>query len=414
MFDQQELLLRLPDSLPADTYGPIVFTLPEDQMDVISQALQHPLGNFTFDEFQKAKQIVIAINDKTRPIPYKKILPPLLDKLKSIGIPNEAITFLIASGTHTPMPVQEFPRIVSEEIIKNFPIVAHNADAADDMVDLGKTSRGTYVEINRIFMESDFRIVTGNIEPHHFAGYSGGAKTAAIGLAGRSTITQNHTLLLNPESTIGAYDTNPLRQDIEEIGSMIGIHLALNVILNENKQVLNAFCGTPKAVIQSGILVARDICQTPVKQKYDLVFASAGGSPKDINFYQAQKALTHASLIAKDGGVIVLVAACPEGVGSFEYEKFMEGIQSTDELFEKFEREGFQIGPHKAFMIGRQLRKFRIILISKMAREKVRQLLLEPATNLEEALSMALATLPPSPSIAILPNATHTIPTFPS
>jgi nickel-dependent lactate racemase len=259
-------------------------------------------------------------------------------------------------------------------------------------------------------MEADLRIVVGNLEPHHFMGFSGGAKSAAIGLAGRSTINSNHAMLPHPNAKTGHYEDNPMRQDVEAIGRMIGIHFAINAILNLEKEIVQVVAGDPTAVMLAGIPLARQVCQVPVLGLYDLVIASAGGHPKDINFYQSQKALTHSALITRDQGKIILAAACPEGSGSLSYEHFMEGLDRWEAVVEQFQQQGFQVGPHKAFQVARIISRTQAILVSQLPPEQVKRLLLKPAPNLDSAIGFALADLGPDSRIAVMPYAVTTVP----
>jgi nickel-dependent lactate racemase len=363
-----------------------------------------------------AKTVAIAINDKTRPVPHEHLLPPLLDALHAAGVPVEAVTFFIATGTHLPLSPDEYNRILPEEIYRKYQVISHNCDNEANLVELGTTTRGTPILANRRFIESDLRIVVGNIEPHHFAGFSGGFKTAAIGLTGRKSINHNHAMLVDPEARIAVFDRNPLRQDIEEIGSAMRVQFALNAILNSEKKIVRAISGSPDAVLRAGIPISQEICQVKAGRKYDLVIASVGGAPKDINFYQSQKALTHASLFTRDNGVIILVAECPEGSGSAAYEAFMEGVSTPQEVFEKFQRLGFRVGPHKSFQVARDAARVKIILVSRIPSQLVSRLLMTPAENLEQAFHLAAGHLSPTPSgltnIAVLPRATNTIPVF--
>jgi len=241
-------------------------------------------------------------------------------------------------------------------------------------------------------------------------GFSGGVKTASIGLAGRRTINQNHALLPHPKAKTGHYLDNPMRMEVEEIGQRMGVQFALNAILNDRKEIINVLFGDPTLVMENGIPLVKSLCQVPVKGTYDLVIASAGGYPKDINLYQSQKALTHASLITKDGGTVILLAACSEGIGSKGYEKFMDGVTSFQEVFRKFNDQGFEVGPHKAFLVARDASRLNIQLLSIMDPDLVREFLLSPIVDLKMKLSKAISELPPSGRVAIMPNATITIP----
>jgi nickel-dependent lactate racemase len=272
------------------------------------------------------------------------------------------------------------------------------------------TVRGTPVWINRRFVEADLRIVVGNIEPHQFQGFSGGVKSAAIGLAGRETINHNHAMMTDARSKLGQYEGNPARQDVEEIGQAIGVHYALNAILNGQKQIVHALAGEPQSVMEMGIPLSRSVCQVAVNAPFDLVIASPGGHPKDINVYQSQKALAHASLVTRNGGVVILVAACPEGAGSRGYETWVAGMNSHEQVLARFEREGFCVGPHKAFQIGRDAARVQVFLVSDMAAESARALLLTPAGSIDEALALVLPDLPEGARVGIMPRATSTIP----
>jgi nickel-dependent lactate racemase len=397
--DQFETLLILPAHYPA-------IEKPEER---IASVLSHPV-DFSWKDFGSAQSVAIAINDKTRPVPHDVILPVLVDHLEKIGVSPSKIRFLIATGTHLRMPSSEYNRVMPQSLVNRFEISSHDIDNLEDLVRVGQTSYGTKVWVNRYFYEAQLRIVVGNIEPHHFAGFSGGVKTAAIGLCGRETINHNHAMLGHPEAWIGKYDTNPLRQDIEEIGKLIKVNLALNVVLNQDQQIADVFAGDPISVMKSGIPQARKICGVQADTHFDLVIASAGGRPKDINFYQAQKALTHASMFANPGAPIILVAACPEGSGNSRYETLMASFRSIDEIFAYFQSNSFEVGPHKALQVARILQRNPVILISTLNVKLVKQLLLKPAHNLQETVNDVLAKLPFPPRIAVLPHATSTLP----
>jgi nickel-dependent lactate racemase len=408
-YGKKSLQLEIPEGYNVDIIAPADVPGDPNPMEVIRQAILSPFGPALAD-FAGAKSVAIAVNDKTRPVPHELLLPPLLQELQRIGIPSKAIRIFIATGTHQPMPPGDFQRILPPEIIENYAVISHNCDDLDNLVELGATQYGTKVLVNKLFYHSDLRIVVGNIEPHHFAGFSGGVKSAAIGLTGRETINHNHTMLADIHAVIGEYDQNPLRQDIEQIGKMIGVHFAVNAVLNGSKQIVKAYAGDPVAVMQAGIPEVRKICQTFVSHRYDVVIASVGGHPKDINFYQSQKALTHSALLTRDGGTIILFAACPEGSGSQPYETFMQDIRTFPEVFEKFKREGFQVGPHKAFQVAREGVRIQIMLVSEMDAGLVSRLLLTPANDLGDAFAKVKGGLSPATQIAVMPRATNTIP----
>jgi lactate racemase len=411
-YGHDHIEFELPPQFQADLILPAETPPAADPMQAVSDAVDIPFDGSDLEQFAGARTVAIAINDKTRPVPHEYLLPPLLNKLEQMGISRETITLLIATGTHAPMPDDEFKRIIPQDIINNYRIITHDCDNESSLVFLGHTTHGTPVFINKLFVESDLRIVVGNIEPHHFMGFSGGVKSAVVGLAGRKTINTNHVLMLEPDARVAEYVKNPPRQDAEEMGRIVGIHFALNAVLNTSKQIVQVFFGDPQAVMDAGIPISRQVCQTAVKGQYDLVFASAGGLPKDINLYQAQKGLTHGSMLTKDGGVVILAAACPEGSGSAGYENYVKTMSSHQEVIDDFRRTGFRVGPHKAFQIARVATRVNLILVSEMPPSLVKSLLITPANNLKEAFDLAVKMLPSNPQIAIMPKATSTVPIF--
>ena len=409
-YGRSYLTASVPHQFYVDLIEPPEVPAAANPLAVVSAGLDNVLGRLKWADFKNAASVGIAVNDKTRPVPHPQLLPPLLERLADLGIPNSAITFYVAVGTHPPMTPDEFPSILPAEILSRYRVVSHDSENPNLLVSLGETSRGTPVWTNQAYYQSDFKIVVGNLEPHQFVGFSGGVKSAAVGLAGLVTINHNHALMTHPASQLGEYETNPARQDVEEIGQKIGIHLALNAILNQNKKIVYALAGDPRAVMQAGIPLSRQVCQVGIPARYGLMISSPGGHPKDINIYQAQKGLAHAALVTRPGGTIILAAACPEGTGSPHYEDWMFGKTSYTEVIERFNLEGFRIGPHKAYQIARDASKVRFLFCSEMEEEFARTMLLNPVRDLQTALDLALADLQPGERIGVLPHASSTIP----
>lgn len=382
----------------------------EDPIQEIRDALAVPLAGYRFPPYGDAHSVAIAINDKTRPVPHDMMLPPLLAHLAALGYPPEAITLLIATGTHTPMPPETHGQVVPPDILDRYAVESHDCDAAD-LVDLGATERGTPICINRRFAEADLRLVLGNVEPHHFAGFSGGVKSAAIGLAGRETITTNHAHLMDTRATLARFADNPLRQDVEAIGHRMEIHAALNIVMNRHKAIVKAFAGPPRAVIEAAIPEVRRIYEVPVPQPFDVIITAPGGYPKDINLYQAHKAVSCANRVTREDGTIILVAACEDGIGSEGYAAYMaEGFTSHEAVMAQFVREPFRIGPHKAYIFARDAVTLDAIwVVSEIEPTEVRRLLLTPGT-LQEALDAVVAPLPTSARVGLIPYANATIP----
>ncbi|GAB4493947.1 MAG: nickel-dependent lactate racemase [Anaerolineales bacterium] len=409
-YGKTTLTAHIPDQYPVHTIEAPNPAPAADPRRAVRDALDHLLGEMRWDDFRGARSVAIAVNDKTRPVPHEHLLPPLMERLAALGIPDSAITFYIAVGTHPPMTPDEFPAILPAEILARYRVLSHDSQNDDLLTHLGETSRGTPVWANRAYAESDVKIVVGNVEPHQFAGFSGGVKTAAIGLSCMKTIAPNHAMMSLPEAQLGQYESNPVRQDIEEIGAKIGVHLALNAILNHQRQIVTALAGDPRLVVQTGLEHSRRACQVAVPQKYAFIITSPGGHPKDINVYQSQKAFGHAILITRPGGTVLIAAACPEGSGSDHYEAWTLGKKSLAEVREKFAAEGFRIGPHKAYQFARDGAIANYFLYTDMNHDLARALLLNPIANLQAAIDQTLANLPPGEPVGFLPHAVSTIP----
>ncbi len=410
-FGNHALALTISDPASTDIIYPPRILAEKPGFESVQDALQNPVSPLDLVKLRSAKQVVVAINDKTRPVPYRQILPPLLKFLSAQGISSDRILYLVATGTHTPLSQQELEKLLPSDLRSNSLIICHDCDQNQQIISVGKTPSGTRVEINRTFYEADYKIVIGSIEPHHFMGYSGGVKTAAIGLASRLSIRQNHAHLTSPLSHTGNYETNPCRIDVEEMGKLIGIDLAVNVILNTNKEIIATFAGDPLAVIKNGIPISQKNSQVKIEQKYDLVVVSPGGYPKDINFYQAHKAITNAAAMTNDGGRVILIAECVEGPGSLPFQEYMKGKTTPDQVLESFMQTGFEIGPHKAFLLARQLKRIEISLLSSMPDELVHSLLVEPIT-LKEIRRLIESKRQQGSRIAILPYGVNTVPQF--
>ncbi len=398
--------INLDDSLDIEIIYPnFINTTPLESFDIDISKIDYVLH--TKNKSCKNLKVGIAINDKTRPIPYPILIPMLLDKLLELGIDKGNISFFISNGTHVPDFDLSYLN-VSPDILSTYNFFQHDSRNQNNLVNLGFTTLKTPVFINKLFFEKDLKISIGNIEPHHFAGYSGGAKTVAIGLAGHETITHNHKLLLDPKSIACEYNLNLVRQDVEEIGVLSGLDLSLNCVQTSDLKILKLYLDSPKNVMLQAIPYINQIYTVNVEEKYDIVIASAGGFPKDINFYQSQKAYSNAGKIVKNNGKILLYAECKEGIGSSQYHNYVKNFASPVEVLQNFSKTPFVIGNHKAFLMARMQEYCELFLHSRMNQEIVSQIMVTPVSNFSKFLSEnnGFKDL----KIAIMPNAVTTIP----
>ena len=408
-YGKRYLRAVLPVGYRAEIVSPHEHPPTADPAALVMQAVYNPLGDVLPP--RAGQSVAIAINDKTRPVPHEHLLPPVLQGMRHAGVRDEDVLFIIATGTHPRMRPAEYGCILPSDILNAYRVACHDAHDEANLAYLGETARGAPVHINRDYMAADYRIVIGNIEPHQFQGFSGGVKSAAIGLAGAETINHNHAMMRHEKARLGEFEKNPARQDVEKIGRMIGIDFAVNALLNHDKQIVRAFAGDPAAVMRAGIPEARQLYQVRVDAPFDLMIASPGGHPKDINIYQAQKGMAQAAAVIKSGGLLILCAACPEGSGSPDYEHWMLNppMRSHQAVFERFEREGFQVGRHKAFQVSRDAARIHTMLVSDLEDDFARALLLHPQPDLQTAIDRALELLPSDARIGVMPAANATM-----
>ncbi|MFW6194189.1 MAG: nickel-dependent lactate racemase [Halobacteriota archaeon] len=382
---------------------------PVDLRVEVSGALEKPISHDGLSEFQ-GDDVAIVVSDQTRPIPSKSILEVLIPKLKECGVSEHQITIIVGGGLHR--RTGKLKEIVGKDIVESVgKAVIHDSRREEDLIYVGDTSRGTPIWINKHFVQADKKIVTGMIDPHHFMGYTGGAKGAAIGIGGKKTIEANHSLLTAEGSRLGIMDGNPCREDVDEMGSKLGIDLIVNAVLNLNKQVARVVAGHWLHAHREGVKFARKMVEAETPFQADVVVTSPGGFPKDINLYQAQKALSSAEMVCKPQGVIILVAECPHGLGDELFEETMKKFATHEEVISYFQSRPFRMGIHKAWMWSRQLTSRKIILVSdKLSPKELEALKVDYALDLERAIKKG-KELTTMKRVLVMPLASSTVPT---
>ena len=374
----------------------------------VRRALADPIGSPRLKEIvHPGETVAIVTSDITRPMPTYKVMPALLDELYAAGIRKEDITLVFALGSHRKQTPEEQRRLAGERAYAEIRCVDSDPD---DCVSFGTTSRGTPVDITRVVAEADRRICLGNIEYHYFAGYSGGAKAVMPGCSTRAAIQANHSRMILPEAKAGALETNPLRLDIEEAGDMLGIDFIVNVVLSEHKEILRAVAGDVTKAHREGCKFLDTLYRKELRQPADIVLVSQGGAPKDLNLYQTQKALDNAKHAVRDGGVIILIGSCKEGLGEKTFEEWMTTAPTAHSLIERIERE-FKLGGHKAAAIAMVLERAEVDLVSELDPDFVRSLFLVPQPSAQAALDAALEKLGRDATILAMPYGGSTLPT---
>lgn len=404
-------VLRLPEKAETSILRPTRMSTLRSIGDALENALANPLGCENLDKLAgriAPKRVAIAVPDETRPMPVKTIMAILLKRIFTAlpGLEPSALTVVIGAGLHPPAGREAQEQIVPPEITSGCRVVQHDAFHAR-MVDFGVTKRGTPVRINADFAEADLKIVIGQIDPHQFVGFTGGAKGAVIGCAAVESIEHNHSLMFDEKAQVGCLYTNPVREDMNEAGDMVGIDMAVNVVLDAENNVVRLLTGEPVTVLKEGAKTCAALYGVPLKHKYDIVIASCGGHPKDISLYQAQKGLNLASQALKQGGKILLFASCSQGVGDDTYFDYVSQFATPEEVLEDFKKLGFKMGAHKAFLFARTLTNFEVAMVSNLDPDIMKKCQLQ-AVDPDVVIRKWVGGFRGRPRVAVVPNANTT------
>ncbi len=373
----------------------------------VLRALGEPIGTPRLGEIvHPGEKIAIVTSDITRPMPSYKVLPALLDELYAAGVKKEDITVVFGLGSHRKQTPDEQKKLVGERAFAEVKCI----DGDDsDCVHIGTTRRGTPVDIVRAVAQADRRICLGNIEFHYFAGYSGGAKAIMPGVSTRAAIQSNHSRMVEQAAAAGKLEGNPVREDIEEAAKMVGVDFILNVVLDEHKQIVRSVAGDVVQAHREGCRYLDRLYAKRIFERVDIVVVSQGGAPKDLNLYQTQKALDNAKHAVKDGGVIILVGSCKEGMGEHVFEEWMTKSPSPESMIERIERD-FQLGGHKAAAIAMVLEHADIYLVSELEAEFVDSIFLKPFSTVQAAFDAALARCGEEATVLVMPYGGSTLP----
>ena len=373
----------------------------------VRRALAEPIGTPRLREIvHPGESIAIITSDITRPMPTWTVMPPLLEELYAAGVQPEDITLVFALGSHRKHTEEEMRHLAGERAFREIRCVDGDPN---DCVHPGVTSRGTRVDIIRVVAEADRRICLGNIEYHYFAGYSGGAKAIMPGVSTRAAIQSNHSRMVEADARAGKLAGNPVREDLEEAAAMVGVDFILNVVLDAHKEITRAVAGDVTAAHRAGCAFLDTLYRKEIPVRADIVLVSQGGAPKDLNLYQTQKALDNAKHAVKDGGVVVLIGSCKEGLGEKVFEEWMTSAPTPGSLVELIQRE-FRLGGHKAAAIALVLEKADIYLVSDLDDDLVRSLFMTPFHTVEEAYAAAVQKCGPGATVLAMPYGGSTLP----
>jgi nickel-dependent lactate racemase len=363
----------------------------ESEVGEVERALASPVGVPRIGTQAKAgDKVAIIVSDYTRPTPSGTILGPVLAELQAAGIAKTDVTIIVACGLHAPSSPASLRQMLGEGILNEYRVVNHLADDVANQVYVGTTSGGIPVKINRLVVEADFRIAIGGIDPHHLAGWSGGAKNLLPGVAARETINAHHILLRDARTRLGAADDNPFRLQLEEAARLAKLDFIVNVVLTPAKKIAYAVAGDVVAAHRAGVAFARERLLVPVPSKVDVVLTSPGGAPRDGELWQTHgKCLTRVGGIVSDGGTIIVAAECSKGVGD---EEFADWLRLDAGAMEEALNGPFSMALAKAYHLAKEAERVDIFFVSAgLVGDDLPKLPVRFFSSLSAAIAAALA-----------------------
>jgi nickel-dependent lactate racemase len=419
-FDTGELSFNL----PAGWHGTVVEsrTVPpiEDVPAGVAAALARPTNSRPLRELaHPGDKVCIVFTDITRASPDHLLVPPLLAELEAAGVRDEDITLLCGIGLHRPSTQEEKAVKLGQAVLHRYRVIDNEPLNADALTDLGTTASGIRLSVHKVAYEADLLIATGIVEPHQYAGYSGGRKTLAVGAAGEAMIAYTHgpKMLDHPGTRLGRIEGNPFHEAITEAARRAGLRFILNVVQDDRKRVVYVRAGEPETTFKELVAFARRLYEVPVPQQYDVAVAGVG-FPKDANLYQASRAASYLFFaptpVVRTGGVFIVPAPCGEGagegVGEQRFLKAMQEASDVQSILEDARRRGYPPGQQRAFVMAKVLEQSDVIFVGVEDPGLVRSAKFLSAPTMDAAFAMAAGKLGRDLSALIVPHALLTLP----
>ncbi|MEM3402943.1 MAG: nickel-dependent lactate racemase [Nitrososphaeria archaeon] len=356
--------------------------------------------------------ICVLVSDKTRAASNSIIVPELLRQLESVGTNMGRLRIIIANGLHTPMTRQEIVENIGREVVDRFTIINHISDEEDRHVFIGRTRFGTEVKLNRKYVDAKLKIATGLVEPHFFAGFSGGYKSVLPGIASTKTVYHNHSfeMIDHPNSKAGILEGNPIHEDIKAAGRLSGLNLIINVTVSSSKPS-SIHAGEVEKVYKEAVEKVRSEACIKVDHLYDVIITSNGGFPLDRNLYQAVKGISVGESIVKKKGSIIVLSECRDGVVHEEFKRLMEYGETPKDILSSIKENEPLRDQWQAHVLARIMLRSKVIVVShSLNRKDVEKMKMDKVNTLDEALELAKVKENGGKSIAIFPNGPYTIP----
>lgn len=386
----------------------------EHPMEEVRRKLIEPNGTAPLASIVAGKKSgCIVVCDITRPVPNEILLAPILQTLENAGLKPADILLLVATGMHRPSTPEEKLEMFGKTIVNRFPIVDHVATDEVAMAYLGQTSRDIPIWINRRYLDAEVKILTGLIEPHLMAGFSGGRKSICPGIAGEKTIGPWHSprFLEHAQARGGVLDGNPVHEEQLEVARKAGCDFIVNTVIDHQRRILQVVAGDLESAHLEGVRFAKSHVADFVDKAVDVVVTGAAGYPLDATWYQAIKGIVGAMDILKPGGTIILAASCSEGLGCREFEEIAERFSTIDEFMDAIIAERFFIlNQWQLEELGKALRRGRVKVVSDgLPAEVFRRFYVEPVPSLDGAIEDALAEYGPETSVAVMPEGPYVL-----
>ncbi len=404
----------LPDDRPVQQLGyretpPL--TEPRASLD---EALAAPSGTRPLVELARGRRdACVVISDVTRPVPNRVILPAVLSALEEAGIPRQRILILVATGLHRPTTRDELTEMVGPEIVDTYRIENHHGTHLDEHAHLGDSPRGVPIWIDKRYVEADFKLTTGLIEPHLMAGYSGGRKLVCPGLAALETVKVWHgpDFLEHPRADCGLLDGNPVHEENTWIARHAGCDFIVNAVIDAQRRPLKFVAGDMEQAFLEGVDFVRDVVRDTVAEPVDVVVTSSAGYPLDTTFYQAVKGLVGALPVVKQGGTIIMAASLSEGVGSPEFQQVFRDNASLEQFIERIlGRDYFVMDQWQVEELAKVRRKANVTLVSDgVSGDELQRLFVDAADSVEQAIDNALKRHGPKATMAVIPKGPYVL-----
>jgi nickel-dependent lactate racemase len=419
-FEKGELAFDLPPGWRGTVIESNTVPIIEDVPAAVGAALVMPTNSPPLRDLAKpGDKVCIVFTDVTRASPDHLLVPAILDELEAAGVRDQDVTLLCGIGLHRPSTREERVAKLGRAVVDRFRVVDNEPLKSEALVDLGTTESGIPLSVNRLAYEADLLVATGIVEPHQYAGYSGGRKTLAVGAAGEAMIAYTHgpQMLDHPGTRLGRIEGNPFHEAISEAARRAGLRFIVNVVLDEGKRVACVQAGEPEAAFKELVAFAKTLYEVPIPRQYDVAVGGVG-YPKDTNLYQASRAASYLFFgpmpVVKPGGFLIVAAPCDEGagdgVGEQRFLKAMQDAADIPSILEDARQHGYPPGQQRAFVMAKVLEQNDVIMVGTEDPELIRSAKFLTAPTMDAAFAMAGEKLGDNLDALIVPHALMTLP----